>query len=181
MALKLADISVEVREISLRDKPAHMLKISPKGTVPVLQLIDGRVLAESLDIMRFALEMHDVGANVKEACISLIEENDGYFKRVLDAYKYPERHPNRTQLEYRSDGELFLQKLEKLLTNQTYLFGKEPGLADIAIFPFIRQFVAVDADWFANALYPKLRNWLNFWLASDLFDSIMEKQPTYHE
>jgi glutathione S-transferase len=52
MAIWAANIQVEVREISLREKPAHLLQISPKGTVPVLQLPDGTVLEQSLDIMQ---------------------------------------------------------------------------------------------------------------------------------
>ena len=45
----------ELREILLRDKPAEMLALSPKGTVPVLQLPEGRVIEESLEIVRWAL------------------------------------------------------------------------------------------------------------------------------
>ncbi|HSI43754.1 MAG TPA: glutathione S-transferase N-terminal domain-containing protein, partial [Methylotenera sp.] len=41
MALKYAGIAVEIREISLKDKPESMLKVSPKATVPVLVLADG--------------------------------------------------------------------------------------------------------------------------------------------
>jgi glutathione S-transferase len=51
MALKHAGVEVELREISLREKPQHMIAISPKATVPVLVLPDGRVIDESLDIM----------------------------------------------------------------------------------------------------------------------------------
>ena len=43
MALKYAGVEVEIREISLRDKPKQMIALSPKATVPVLVLLDGRV------------------------------------------------------------------------------------------------------------------------------------------
>ena len=93
--------------------------------------------------------------------------NDTEFKENLDCYKYPERYPDKTQLEYRQQGEAFLQQLEDLLQQNAYLFSAEPGFADYAIFPFIRQFAAVDSVWFEAADYPKLRAWLNGWVESD--------------
>ena len=36
MAMLSASFEFDIYEISLRDKPKEMLKISPKGTVPVL-------------------------------------------------------------------------------------------------------------------------------------------------
>jgi len=181
MALKLAQIQVEIREILLRNKPQHMLQISPKATVPVLVLPDGSVMDESLGIMFFALQTHTLGANIHGASRALIAENDGDFKRALDAYKYPERNENKTQIAHRADGEVFLQKLENLLDKSQYLLGEEVSIADIAIFPFIRQFAAVDAAWWETAQYLKCRIWLKNWVESDLFSSVMEKQPTYLE
>ena len=54
MALLQAGVAYEAHEVSLRDKPAAMLALSPKGTVPVLVLPDGQVLEQSLDIMQWA-------------------------------------------------------------------------------------------------------------------------------
>ena len=94
MALKLAKIDVEIREISLRDKPTHLLQVSPKATVPVLVLTDGKVLEQSLDIMYWALREHGQIGHNSEAAQALIAQNDQFFKRALDAYKYPERQPD---------------------------------------------------------------------------------------
>jgi glutathione S-transferase len=179
MALKLANLEVEIREISLREKPAHMLQVSPKATVPVLILPDGSVIDESLEIMLFALKKYALGGNIHAAFSALILENDTSFKQALDAYKYPERHPNKTQSQHRENGEVFLQKLENLLEKNSYLFGARPSLADMAIFPFIRQFAAVNSTWFEVVAYPKIRSWLKAWVESELFKSIMEKHPTY--
>lgn len=188
MALKLAEIEVEIREISLRNKPAHMLQLSPKATVPVLVLPDGKVIDESIAIMQWALEQaafkregkcDAMQANIHEDCSALILMNDTEFKKNLDGYKYPERYPTQSQLEYRAQGEVFLQQLEILLQQNTYLFGSMPSFADYAIFPFVRQFAAVDSAWFETAPYPKLRTWLNNWVNSDLFKSIMTKNPTF--
>ncbi|MGB7814943.1 MAG: glutathione S-transferase [Methylotenera sp.] len=179
MALKMAEIEVEIREISLRDKPVHMLQVSPKGTVPVLVLQDGTAIEESLEIMLFALQKHALGGNLDTASRALILENDSSFKQALDRYKYPERFPEKSQPECRAQGEVFLQKLENLLEQNNYLLKATPGLVDIAIFPFVRQFAAVDATWFAQCEYPKLRAWLNDWLDSELFRSVMTKHPTF--
>ena len=180
MALKLAGIYVEIREISLREKPAHLLQVSPKGTVPVLVLLDGSVIDESLAIMEYALQ-----PSKNEACRALVKQNDTSFKLALDGYKYPERNfqynHETPQLVYRQQGEVFLQQLEYLLGQNTYLFDAVPNFADYAIFPFIRQFAAVDLVWFESSPYPKLRAWLNGWLASELFISVMQKLPTFKD
>jgi len=59
LAIAVSGICVEHREVALRNKPQAMLAISPKGTVPVLQLVDGRVIDQSLDIMLWALALND--------------------------------------------------------------------------------------------------------------------------
>lgn len=184
MALKYAGIAVETREIALKDKPKSMLQVSPKGTVPVLVLADGAVLEESLDIMRWALQQRDNDGWLdadSQLTARLIAENDGSFKQALDKYKYAIRFPEQPAESYRSQGELFLQKLEALLNQHRYLLEDRISQADIAIFPFIRQFATVDAAWFEKAPYPKLKGWLNEMVESVLFVSIMEKQPTYQD
>jgi glutathione S-transferase len=182
MALKYADIEVEIREISLRQKPTAMLQVSPKGTVPVLVLPNGTVLEESLDIVYWALAQQDqqswLGVDLDLAKV-LIADNDGNFKKALDRYKYPDRFPDALQADYRTQGEVFLQRLERQLNQNRYLLAETISVADIAIFPFIRQFAAVDSAWFASAPYPKLQTWLSHLVESTLFISIMQKQPTY--
>ncbi len=182
MALKYAGIEVEIREISLREKPKHLVDISPKATVPVLVLGDGTVIDESLDIMYWALGQRDADGWLMadmDAIKALIAENDGMFKAALDAYKYAERHPEKTQAEHRADGEVFLAKLEALLQTQDYLFNATPSMADIAIFPFVRQFRGVDIKWFESSQYHKLNTWITTLIESELFLSIMQKHPTY--
>ena len=43
--------------------------------------------------------------------------------------------------------------------------------------PFVRQFAAVDPDWFAAQRLPALQSWLRGWLASPLFLTCMLKFP----
>jgi glutathione S-transferase len=180
MALRVADIEVEQIEISLRDKPQAMLAISPKGTVPVLQCADGLVIEQSLDIMRWALKQNDPQRWLQRAeeteQLGLVQRNDTDFKHWLDRYKYAERYPEFSSLHYREQaGFALLNDLEVRLARFPYLGGQDPCLSDVAIFPFVRQFAAVDANWFSTAEFPAVRRWLNGWLESDLFMGVMAK------
>ena len=177
-----AELPVELREITLKNKPKQMLAISPKGTVPVLQLADGDVIEESIEIMMWALEQQDPQGLLEERVLSqanaLITQNDDEFKHWLDRYKYADRHFEMTQTEYRQRGEEFLQILEALLTESDYLLGDSATIADIGIMPFVRQFAHVDRDVFYSLPYPKLQQWLQHWLAHSLFIQAMTKfQP----
>jgi glutathione S-transferase len=178
LALKLAGLSVEVREVSLKHKPSEMLKFSPKGTVPVLQLADGSVLDESLDIMQWALSQTEAspGRAGRAAEQALIALNDGVFKQLLDSYKYAGTLAEPSAESCRDEAvELFVAPLNQRLGQSRYLLGDMPTLADWAIVPFIRQFAGVDADWFANAPFPALQRWLDTLTQSALFVSIMPK------
>jgi len=178
MALSYAGIAYQLHDISLKDKPAGLLAVSPKGTVPVLVLPDGRVLEQSLDIMHWALQQHDPSCWLdidRDNSQALISENDGAFKQALDKYKYASRFPEQSAASYRSQAEVFLCKLEQALQDRPFLSGAHLSLTDVAIFPFIRQFAAVDANWFAQATYPKLQAWLQARLESSLFLRVMSK------
>jgi glutathione S-transferase len=177
MALRYSGVPVDIVEVSLKAKPAEMLAISPKGTVPVLDA-DGRVIDESLEIMRWALAQHDpqgwlLGGDARIA--ELIEANDQGFKVQLNRYKYAERYPEQPMEVYRAEGAVYLQRLEGLLQDRDYLLADHPSLADIALLPFVRQFAHVDREWFAQTPYPRLQAWLHNFLESDLFTSIMKK------
>ena len=182
MAIVYASINLELREVSLANKPAEMLSISPKGTVPVLQL-EERVIDESIEVMDWALAQSDpdnwLALDLQQQQQSLIEENDNQFKLWLDKYKYWDRHPEQLQQAYRSQAEKFISKLEKNLTQHSYLLGNKICMADIAIFPFIRQFAFVDKDWFDQADYPNLQQWLNKFLESHLFNQVMKKYSVW--
>ena len=180
LALHFAELSADIHEVSLRDKPAEMIAISPKATVPVLQLADGTVLEESLDIILWALRKNDPKKLLPaepelQDTLSLIAENDGEFKDWLDQYKYATRFPEHPPEYYRQQGERFLQKLEQRLARNTYLSGPAITLSDIAIVPFVRQFAYVDKGWFDGAAYPALQRWLEDWLSSESFIKVMAK------
>jgi glutathione S-transferase len=177
MALRYSGVPAEIVEVSLKAKPAEMLAISPKGTVPVLDA-GGQVIDESLEIMRWALAQHDPQGWLLDGdsrIAELIEANDHGFKVQLNRYKYAERYPEQSMEVYRTEGASFLQRLDELLIDRDYLLADHPSLADIALLPFVRQFAHVDREWFAQTPYVRLQAWLQRFLESELFTSIMKK------
>jgi len=187
MGLKVSGLDYEHREIILRDKPEEMLNASPKGTVPVFIQEDGRVIEESLDLLNWTLGQNDplgwLDCDMDKAN-ALIEANDTTFKHHLDRYKYASRYSDDakrgdTDLSHRLEAEKHIQNLEDILENFPYLLGEKQSIADIAIFPFMRQFSNVEPDWWASAPYPKTRDWLKRHIESDLFKSIMTKYPLW--
>ncbi len=184
MALKYAGIEVEIREISLRDKPASMLQISPKGTVPVLQLGD-LVIEQSVEIMHWALEQSDPDGWLsvdQQLANAWLNTNDGPFKKLLDQYKYPNRHPELNPQEVLDSAvALMLDPMETALSKQAFLMGEHLSWIDVAIFPFIRQFSMVNLEQFEALPLPKLKHWLAKRLESKLFQSVMHKYPVWVE
>lgn len=172
LALAVSGTRMELREVRLSAKPPAMLAASPKGTVPVLVLASGEVIDESLDIMRWALAMRDPEGWLARDDAALIARNDGPFKHDLDRTKYPERH-GADSAEHRESGLAFLRELDSRLSATEQLCGPTRGLTDAAILPFIRQFAAVDPEWFDTQPLPHLKRWLADHLASALFDSVM--------
>ena len=198
LALAVSAVPVELREVALRSKPAEMLAASPKGTVPVLVLPGGEVIAQSLDVMRWALAQHDPEGWLQPECgsladmLALIAECDGQFKPHLDRYKYPNRYPQELVAANAADGALaqrgfaelhraaaaaWLMALEARLAGHSALFGSHASLSDMAVLPFVRQFARTDAAWFAVQPWPQLQQWLARFEASDLFAGVMRERP----
>jgi glutathione S-transferase len=181
MALSYSGVEVDVVEVSLKAKPAEMLALSSKGTVPVLSA-DGRVIDESLAIMHWALAQNDPQDWLlkddpagQAQIAALIDANDQEFKVHLNRYKYAERYPEQPMEVYRAQGEVFLRRLDELLEGRAYLLAKHSSLADVALMPFVRQFAHVDREWFAQTPYVRLQDWLQRFLESELFTGIMQK------
>ena len=178
LALYQAGIDYESIEISLKNKPGDFLALSPKGTVPLLVQSDGKIIEESLEIMLWALNINDREHWVlkdNDLCQKLIFENDFHFKKNLDKYKYADRFPEHPKEYYRSQCEIFLNALEEKLQFKLYLIEDRISIADIAIFPFIRQFRLVDENWFLNSKYDALKKWLNGLINSCMFKEVMKK------
>ena len=198
VALLASHCRVEIREVVLARKPDSLLAYSAKGTVPVLVTNDGTVIDESLDIMQWTLTSRDPAGLLKTSArgqeqrtSNLLHQNDHSFKAWLDRYKYPNRFlgstsPTNEDLDLfsrtaRRNAETFLVELEQALSDHQFLLGETASLADIAIFPFIRQFAHVDKAWFDTAPYPALQRWLDNWLSSSLFHKAMVKYPPWQE
>ncbi|WP_137919752.1 glutathione S-transferase [Hydrogenophaga sp. 2FB] len=184
MALLVADVAFDVHEIVLRQKPAAMLALSPRGTVPVLALPDGGVLEQSLDIVQWAFTAHGDpagwwGRAQNAVNGELLSACDGPFKHHLDRYKYPERFEGADRAQHREQAvAVLLAPLDARLQRAGQLGGDAPCATDIGIFPFVRQFAAVEPAWFAQLPLPALKAWWAGWLSHPLFESAMVKLPS---
>ena len=185
LAIAVSGQTCALREVVLRNKPPEMIQASPKGTVPVMLLPNGHVLEESLEIMRWALEQSDPEGWLaplnedSDDINALISENDGSFKENLDRYKYPTRYNISDPLHYRSQGVLFLEKLNTRLIKTPYLCGYNFTFADAAILPFVRQFANNDRKWFDTLHLPGVQHWLQSILESERFLNTMLKYPVW--
>ena len=178
MAIQLAGIKCELREVRLSNKPDHMLEVSPKGTVPVLVLED-KVIDESNDIINWVLNDHkifevklnDEQLNLTKDLIKLFDEK---FKFHLDRYKYETRYENSDTDMHRSKCMEILLNLEKIIPKSNWIFGEDINKLDISILPFIRQFRIANPEWFdSQDGIRKLQNVLSNFLESKLFKDIM--------
>ncbi len=183
MAIYLADIECELREVYLKNKPTEMLEISPKGTVPVLQLED-RVIEESNEIIQWALSQNSkklmiLNSEQQDFALKTIHEFDTDFKHHLDRYKYSQRY-NTDPLNHRDFCDKILAALDKNISDSKWIFSDKVSFLDISILPFIRQFKIADNDYFFNQKYSKVVKLLNQFEDSSLFQQTMNKYDVWN-
>ena len=191
LAILMSQQTVLIRAIVMKNKPADMLALSPKGTVPVLVLgtePSTHVIDESLDIMLWALNLSDPDnllyaedAKALPEMLTIINENDQQFKPNLERYKRAKRFHGDDEEECRLQCEPFIQRLEQRLSQQPFLMGSTPSLLDFALLPFVRQYSRVNRQHYLHGPYTHLQNWLKHHLQSQLFSKAMLKYPLWLE
>ena len=169
MAIVRTEHKCEHREVILRDRPEHMMEISPKGTVPVMLLPNGEVIEESLEIMQYVLNWE-----LNDDETYWIDRNDNEFKYHLDRYKYPNRFENVDFIQQRDLAKRYLDDLD------SYLSDSLPTRLSDALFPFVRQFANHDRAWFDAQGWQNLHQWLDNNLVSDEFARCMKKYQQWH-
>ena len=185
MALKYSEQKVILRSVELRNLPQEVLAVSPHQTVPSLVITENKYMDESWDIVKWAIQKNDpqnwLGENNKylQAAEMLVETNDFSFKQDLDHYKYAERHPEHSTEYYRLRCEAFIDELNETLEENDFLVAPFITTADIAIFPFIRQFSMVDKVWFGQSPYWALQRWLATMLDTHWFNEAFKKHDTW--
>ena len=191
LAILMSQQTVLIRAIVLKNKPAEMLALSPKGTVPVLVLgtePNTRVIDESLDIMLWALNLSDPDnllyaddATALPEMLAIINKNDQQFKPNLERYKRAKRFHENDEEECRLQCEPFIQALEQRLSLHPFLMGAAPSLLDFALLPFVRQYARVNRQYYRDSPYPHLQHWLKQHLQSQLFAKAMLQYPLWLE
>ena len=180
-ALNASRISYQLEDIDLKNKPEAMLKASPKGTVPVLILATGEVIDESLDIMYWALSQNDPARwlpqnNEEQTLIAqALALLDQTFIPCVYRVKYPDRYAPDEHEAAIEKGEAILKTFSP--KTEAGLWLDRLSIADIAWFPFIRQ-------WHHSQQNPKENTTLHAWLdrltQSNAFADVMQKnQPTH--
>ena len=184
MALAISGLNYQAWEVDIKAKPAELLEISPKATVPVLVFADGTVMEQSMQIVKWALGHGNTSSYLPtdsqelQMSLDLIAQNDGDFKTALDRYKYPERHSRIEQTQLQIDATLFIKQWNAMLENRLYLLGDKPSMVDIALMPFVRQFASVDADYFSGLPFADIKAWLQRLIDTDIFRQVMQKSST---
>ena len=193
LAIFVSGQTVCLREVLLSQKPAQLLTVSPKGTVPVLVLPSGEVLEQSRDIMLWAFSqsdrnnylLHQPLDNDKQSAAQtmqqLMTQFDSEFILRLEHYRSAKRYRDPKLLQYRAECEVYLQQLESRLAQHDFLFAEQACLADLAIMPFIRQFARVERQWYLQSPYPEVRRWLDSYLQSAMFSKVMAQYPVWKE
>ncbi|TDO96463.1 glutathione S-transferase [Marinomonas balearica] len=182
--LLMLDVSVQLREVVLKDKPQALLELGGRTTVPQMMCHDGERLEESMDIIQYALRQTNRSdlellwptSPLKRTKIKTwVRYNDGWFKYWLDRYKYADRYDESEEF-YRKKAEAFIKRLEMRLCHQAFILSSDaPTIADICVFPFVRQFVGVNLKWFQDSDYVNVRRWLNGFLECREFEQTMTK------
>ena len=190
IGINKAQLQIDLREVNLKQKPAEMLAASPKGTVPILVLENNQqsptVIDESLEVMLWALVendpdnlLHSFDQSALPMMLAIITLFDDEFKTCLNTYKAARRYREDNVIECRQACEVFIQELENRLSRGSFLMSAQESLADIALIPFIRQFAKVERQWYLQAPYPRLRDWLNRHLQMPLYTKAMAKYPLW--
>ncbi len=187
LALSYAGISYTLREVNLRNKPDHLIQLSPKATVPVLFSETGLVLEESIDICQWAFDRSlpegwvtnekAMGCRIGMAVVDTLQEE---FVFHANRIKYPDRYPDEDIDEHKSHITGYMNRLESSLQNGGFVVGA-PSICDIIVLPLIRQLRASAEDWFAQESGPNTRRWLEYWLETDIFQKVMAKYPVWAE
>lgn len=185
MALKYAELKIVLREVDLDNLPEEALAVSLHATVPSLVMSDDEYFDESWDIVKWAVQKNDPDKWLGEDdeflqdAEMLVETNDYSFKEDLEQYKDSDSHPEHPMEYYRERGEEFLEELNEMLEENTFLLASDITIADIAVFPLVREFAMVDKAWFDKAPYPKLQNWLACILSTRWFKEAMKEHKVW--
>ena len=188
LAILKSDTPVILRNITLSNKPPEMLTVSPKGTVPVLVISSELIIEESLEIMLWVLAQQDPNnllqiesPHLLLQMFQLISRFDDEFVKCLAQYKCASRYREKNIEQKRQHCEVYLAILERRLNQHHFLMSVQESLADIALFPFIRQIAKVERQWYLQSPYPKLRAWLNRYLQSAEFTKVMVNPPFWEK
>ncbi|WP_320667380.1 glutathione S-transferase N-terminal domain-containing protein [Prochlorococcus sp. MIT 1307] len=189
-AILFTNLTVEWREVSLSQKPEELLEISPKATVPVLLTKDGKVIEESIEIMKWALQKNDKhnvlfsgDIQAQKQIKYILKTNDCIFKYHLDRYKYSDRFVAADKQFHKYRARQILLEWNEMLAqdkNSSWLVQGRESLADWAIWPFVRQYRIANPDFFdEDSEIELIKKWLVKFTEDPKFSILMLKSSSW--
>ncbi|HEY5645164.1 MAG TPA: glutathione S-transferase family protein [Pseudomonadales bacterium] len=171
-ALGGADIPVERVLVNFlhgeQKSPEHLAR-NPSGTVPVLALDDGSFLTESLPIMEYLEERYPdpplIGTDAQSRARTRTLERQielGVLLpigRYVHATKSPLGLPPNPAIAEAERARLpvVLARLDAVLTNQRFVMGEDPSMADCTLLAALNFGRFADLE--AEKDYPNVRRW----------------------
>tara|TARA_Y100001933_G_scaffold130292_1_gene129835 strand:+ start:333 stop:980 length:648 start_codon:yes stop_codon:yes gene_type:complete len=191
-ALKACNIEVELREVSLKNKPQDIIIKSKNKTVPLLILDNGDVKDESLDIVLWALSKSKMHENLfmkkkfKKEIFELIKENDHIFKFHLDRFKYSKRFNMEEEDFHYEKAKNIIRKWNTLLNedkrSNKYLIGNQETICDWCLWPFVRQFKIACVNQKKKDYFPyAIERWLETFEKHNFYEEVMFKYKLWEE
>lgn len=185
MALEEKEIAYTIIEEKLSNLSPELLALHPEGRVPLLVhqtneqrhiIYQSTIITEYLDEAFPARRLMPHGP-VERAQVRLWTYWCDYiFKPDLDLYKYELANldsEKTTALQNRLHEHF--TKWNAALQATPYLVGNEFTLADLHLFPFARQFMAIKPSLPLIEKYASLQDWLARMLARPAFERVMSK------
>ncbi|HXI85905.1 MAG TPA: glutathione S-transferase family protein [Parvularculaceae bacterium] len=166
--LGLLGLDYEVRPVAIfsgESRTAEFLEKNPAGAIPVLELEDGRTLAESNAILCYLAEgtrYLPVERFARTKVLQWLFFEQYYIEPTIGSLRFwtltGRMQANAALVEgKRAGGERGLAGMERALRNAPFLAGGDFTIADLAVYAY--SHLAEDAG-FSLADYPNVRVWI---------------------
>jgi glutathione S-transferase len=183
MVLEEKNISYQVKEEDLSHLSGELLSLHPEGVVPLLidknqVLYESSIITEYLDESFEGVKLMPSNPGLRAQVRLWTYWCNKIFKPDLDLAKYEWGSLDADKKKgLKIKIYSYLKKIEGTLSASDFLVGKEFTLADIHVFPFLRQLVRVKGTDLDLSQYVRSHQWLSELENRDSFKSAMRKLP----
>lgn len=152
LALGLKGVAIDEWVMHAPDDRAGVRAVSGQDLVPVLETDDGRVLTDSMPIVAWIDATWPQPHPLYPADPARRREVEAFVDFFNFVWKVP---PNAIDAAGPGDPRIagwvaqlrgWQHGFDALLTDRPFLFGDQPGAADVCAYPFLRFAIAADPD-----------------------------------